>query len=121
MTEAYQPRTGDHCAQEVHADCFNMYWYVRQCWEPHGSLTSDEKQRLIASWKMVLVGEGEGNRQYYRCPLMIPQFSDESGWSLVNKKEPYFYEHITLAEPRRLKRAQSSRLYKIVMIYPGTE
>src|SRR6266699_3768580 len=99
MAEAYQPRTGDHCFQDVHADCFSSYWYVRQCWETHGSISEADKQQFIAYRKLVLVGEGEEKRQYYRPTWLIPQFPDESGWDLEDKKAPYFYEHVTLAEP----------------------
>ncbi len=46
----------------------------------------------------------------------IPQFPDGSGRDLEDKQAPYFYEHITLAEEKKLKRIQASRLYKVVTI-----
>ncbi len=123
MAEAYQPRIFDTCIQEIGADLFahHRYEWPGPQWVPHGTSSESETQSWIASWKLIFVGEGEGKRQYYRFPYLQPQFSDESGWSLVDKKAPYFYEHITLAEPKRLKLASARRLYKIVMIDPGTE
>ena len=121
--KSYQPRIFDICIQEIGADHFtnHRYEWPGPQWVPHGSLSEAEKQSWTASWKLIFVGEGEGKRQYYRFPYLQPQFPDESGWSLVDKKAPYFYEHITLAEPKRLKLASARRLYKIVMIYPGVE
>ncbi len=46
----------------------------------------------------------------------IPQFPDGSGWDLEDKKEPYFYEHITHQERRKLEAARAKHLYKIVGI-----
>ncbi|SRR6266568_8520033 len=51
----------------------------------------------------------------------IPQFPDGSGWDLEDKNAPYFYEHITPQEKRKLKAAAAKRLYKIVTIVPLTE
>ncbi len=52
----------------------------------------------------------------------IPQFPDGSGWDLEGKYAPtYFYEHISQAEVRKLKRATANQLYKIVCIVPLTE
>ena len=54
----------------------------------------------------------------HEWPEYIPQFSDGSGWDLENKKAPYFYEHVTLQEVKKLKAASAKHLYKIVMIVP---
>jgi hypothetical protein len=117
--EAYQPEAGDYCFQEVSTDHFNIYWYVRHCWEPHGSISEAEKQRLIAARKLTCIGENKEKRQFYR--QYIPQFPDGSGWDVDDKRAPYFYEHITSQEERKLKAASAKRLYKIVMILPGVE
>ncbi|SRR6266704_2695315 len=51
-----------------------------------------------------------------RAPDYIPQFPDGSGWDLDDKKEPYFYEHITHQERRRLEAARAKQLYKVVAL-----
>jgi hypothetical protein len=48
----------------------------------------------------------------------IPQFPDGSGWNTEFEEIPHFYEHITPTQAKELEKAEASRLYELVCIFP---
>jgi len=143
MAEAYQPRQGDICLQGERRGRwprFKVYVYRKHGWEQFGDeqsctfLVHEVQSLTVPPWH--LVDESE-KRRYYRNAAgdeeHIPQFPHDSGWvqdriiplypaaSALDPKDyiyaPYFYEHITLEEAERRKRAAAVQVYKIETLF----